>query len=302
MRFAHALALAALVGCGTSTKEEYKRDAMPEIGNYPPKPATWTKVRVGCNKFMDKTNNRSHHSRPVGEQASEQFETLVVRSDRFNVVERLQLENIMKEQGLEGVVDPAELAKPGRIRGVDYLFLGSITNFRVKINKTGTSGGIFDRVIKPIAPLDIDTKKTTIETQVGVDIKLVNTTTGEIVAKDFGEVSRIDTASAWGVRVLGIGGSANNELKIDEDSQGKILRWALDESFKKMLAPIDGKFSQAQPTTCPSCKIELPAGSNFCTKCGKTSLKPTCSKEGCGTQLETDAKFCGKCGTKVEKK
>jgi len=302
MRFASALALAALVGCGTTTSEEYKRDAMPEIGNYPPKPATWTRVRVGCNKFMDKTNNRSSHSRPVGEQAGEQFETLIVRADRFSVVERLQLENILKEQGLEGVVDPAELAKPGRIRGVDYLFLGAITNFRVKINKTSTGGGIFDRVIKPIAPLDIDTKKTTIETQVGVDIKLVNTTTGEIVAKDFGEVSRIDTASAWGVRVLGIGGSANNELKIDEDSQGKILRWALDESFKKMLGPIDSKFSQVQPTTCPSCKIELPAGSNFCTKCGKTSLKPTCSKEGCGTILETDAKFCGKCGTKVEKK
>jgi curli biogenesis system outer membrane secretion channel CsgG len=299
---ASTLVLAALAGCGTSTKEEYRRDSMPEIGNYPPKPTTWTKVRVGVNKFMDKTNNRASHSRPVGEQAGEQFETLVVRADRFNAVDRLQMENILKEQGLEGVVDPAELAKPGRIRGVEYLFLGAITNFRIKINKTRTGGGIFDAVIKPIAPLDIDTSKTEIETQVGVDIKMVNTTTGEIVAKDFGEVTRIDTASAWGVRVLGIGGSAKNELKIDEDAQGKILRWALDESFKKMLPMIDNKFSQAQPTTCPNCKVELPSGSNFCTKCGKTSLKPTCSKEGCGTQLEPGSKFCGKCGTKVEQK
>jgi curli biogenesis system outer membrane secretion channel CsgG len=304
MRYACVLAmtLAALAGCGTTTSEEYKRDPMPEIGNYPPTPATWTKVRVAINKFMDKTNNRSSHSRPVGEQAGEQFETLVIRADRFNVIERLQLENILKEQGLEGIVDPNELAKPGRIRGIDYMFMGAITNFRVKINKTSTGGGIFDRVIRPIAPLDIDTSKTTIETQVGVDIKLVNTTTGEIVAKDFGEVSRIDTASAWGVRVLGIGGDAKNELKIDEDSQGKILRWALDESFKKMLPPIDNKFSKPQPSYCPTCKVELPQNQNFCTKCGKASTKPRCSKEGCGTELEVGAKFCGKCGTKVEQK
>lgn len=297
-----ALILAALAGCGTSTKEEYKRDPMPEIGNYKPHPEPWTKVRVAVNKFMDKTNNRASHSRPVGEQAGEQYETLVVRSDRFNVVERLQLENILKEQGLEGVVDPAELAKPGRIRGVDYLFLGAITNFRVKINKTKTGGGIFDAVIKPIAPLDIDTSKTEIETQVGVDIKLVNTTTGEIIAKDFGEVSRIDTASAWGVRVLGIGGSAKNELKIDEDAQGKLLRWALDESYKKILPILDNRFSKPQPTYCPTCKVELASGSNFCTKCGKSSTKPTCSKVGCGQELESGAKFCNKCGTKVEQK
>src|SRR6187455_1278568 len=112
MRYACAFAmtLAALTGCGTSTKEEYKRDPMTEIGNYQAKPEPWTRVRVACNKFMDKTNNRASHSRPVGEQAGEQFETLLVRSDRFNVIERLQLENILKEQGLEGVVDPAELS------------------------------------------------------------------------------------------------------------------------------------------------------------------------------------------------
>lgn len=296
------LVLAGLAGCGTTTSEEYKRDPMPEIGNYPPKPGTWTKVRIAINKFQDKTNNKASHSRPVGEQAGEQFETLVVRSDRFNVVERLQLENLLKEQGLEGVVDPAELAKPGRIRGVDYLFLGAITNFRIKVNRIRTGGGILDAVIKPIAPLDINTDKTEIETQIGVDVKLVNTTTGEIIAKDFGEVNRIDTASAWGVRVLGIGGSAKNELKIDEDSQGRLMRWAMDESYKKMLPIIDARFSKPQPTYCPNCKVELPSGSNFCTKCGKSSVKPTCSKEGCGSELEVGAKFCNKCGTKVEQK
>ncbi len=286
-----------LSGCGTTTSETYSRDAMPEIGNYPPPPSGLVKARAAVMEFQDKTEHEGRRQKPVGAQASEQLETLVMRSSRFSLVERGQLKNILKEQKLEGIVDPAELAKPGRIRGVDYVFLGTITNFRVKVIKTKTMGGIFDSVLGNMAPLDIDTSKTVVETQVGVDIKLVNTTTGELVAKDFGEVKREDLASAWGVRILGIGGDAKNELVIDTDSQGKILRWALDESYKKMLPPIDDKFSRAQPSYCQTCKVELPPGQKFCTKCGSSVAKPKCK---CGAELEAGAPFCGGCGAKVE--
>ncbi len=287
-----------LAGCGTTTSETYSRDPMEEIGNYPPPPAGLTKARAAVMEFQDKTDSRwDRYERPVGSQASEQLETLVMRSSRFSLVERQQLENVLREQNLQGVVDPVELAKPGRIRGVDYVFLGAITNFRVKMIKTKTAGGIFDAIIPAIAPLDIDTSKTVVETQVGVDIKLVNTNTGEIVAKDFGEVKREDVASAWGLRILGIGGDAKNELRVDADSQGKILRWALDESYKKMIPPIDEKFSRPQPSYCGKCKVELPTGQKFCTKCGSSVAKPKCK---CGAELEYGARFCGSCGAKLE--
>lgn len=291
-------ALAAfVVGCGTSTSETYSKDALPDIGNYPPPPPGYTKVRAAVMKLQDKTNNAALHSRPIGEQAAEQLETLLVNSGRFNMVERLQLENVLKEQGLGGVVDPNELAKPGRVRGVDYLFLGAITEFSVKIVRTRTAGGIFDRVLPGIAPLDIDTSKTEIETRVAADIKLVNTTTGEIVAKDAEPVKRVDAASAWGVRILGIGGDARKDIKIDAESQGRIMRYALDQSLKRMLPAIDAKFSKPQPSYCPHCKAELAAGQNFCTKCGKSAAKPKCK---CGAELESGARFCGACGAKVE--
>jgi curli biogenesis system outer membrane secretion channel CsgG len=299
----HALLLGALLalaaGCGTSTSETYSQDSIPGVGNLPPPPAGYQKVRAACAKFLDKTNNRSMHSRPVGEQGAEQLETALVNSGRFNMVERLQLDNILKEQGLEGVVDPGELSKPGKVRGIDYMFMGAITEFSIKIIRTRTAGGIFDRVIPRLAPLDIDTSKTEIETRVAVDIKLVNTQTGEIVAKDAEPVKRVDTAKAWGVRVLGIGGDANKEMRVDEESQGRIMRYAIDQSLKRMLPAIDAKFSRPQPSYCPnpSCKVELPPGQNFCTKCGKASAKAKCT---CGAELETGAKFCGGCGKKVE--
>lgn len=279
-----------LAACGSTSSENYSRDPMPDVGNYPPPPTQLKPMRVAIVDFEDKAGEK------VGKAAGEQLETLVMRSNRFKLIDRMQLKKILQEQGLEGIVDPSELAKPGKIRGVDYLFLGAITNFRVKVVRTNT-GFSLGEIIPRAGVAGLDTSKTVVETQVGVDIKLVNTTTGEIVAKDFGECKREDVASAWGMRILGTGGHAQNEIRIDDDSKGKILRWALDESFKKMLPSIDDKFSRPHASMCPKCKVEVEAGNKFCSKCGTSSEPVKCK---CGADVEAGVKFCGKCGAKVE--
>jgi curli biogenesis system outer membrane secretion channel CsgG len=212
----------------------------------------------------------------------------------------MAMKTLIKEQSLEGIVDPAELAKSGKIRGVDYMFIGTVTNFALKTEKTSNQGGILDRVVPGVAPLKIDTSKTIITTDIGVDIKLVNTTTGEIVSKQFGEVKKEMSASAWGVRVVGIGGDARNNVQIDRDSQGKLMRYAVDEALRKMLPDIDDKISHPAAQVCPKCKTEYAPGSSFCTKCGTGAEATKCAK--CSAALELNAKFCGKCGTKVEPK
>ncbi len=280
-----------LAGCGTSTKETVTRDAMPEVANYPPPPAGIAPARAAVMEFQDKTGQK------VGEAAGEQLETLVVGSKRFSLINRMQLKTLLKEQGLEGIVDPAELAKPGKVRGVDYMFLGTVTNFRLMTQRTQTAGGILDRVVPRVAPLDIDTSKTEITTDVGVDVQIVNTTTGEIVDKQFGEVKKTLSASAWGVRVLGIGGDARNNVQVDRDSHGKILRVAVDEAYRKLLPGIDDRLSKPAASSCPKCKTEIAGNSKFCSKCGTSAEAAKCS---CGEKLQANAKFCDKCGKKVE--
>jgi curli biogenesis system outer membrane secretion channel CsgG len=284
-----------LAGCGTSSSETVTRDKMPDIGNYPPPPAgSTTRLRAGIVEFTDKSN--AH----VADAAGEQLETLAVSSKRFNLIDRMAMKTLIKEQSLEGIVDPSELAKSGKIRGVDYMFIGAVTNFSLKTEKTSNQGGMFDRIIPGAAPLKIDTSKTIITTDIGVDIKLVNTTTGEIVTKQFGEVKKELSASAWGVRVVGIGGDAKNNVQVDKDSQGKLMRYAVDEALRKMLPDIDDKISHPAAQVCPKCKTEYAPGSSFCTKCGTGAEATKCVK--CSTALELNAKFCGKCGTKVEPK
>jgi curli biogenesis system outer membrane secretion channel CsgG len=293
-----ALAAGLLAGCGASNKETYTRGDTSELAGFSPPPAGFKKVRAAIMPFKQKMNPAAWWARPVGEQAGEQFETLVSQSDRFQLIERLQLDNLMREQNLQGVVDADELAQKGRIRGVDYLFLGAITEFSIETTRQRFDSGAFDRVLGGLAPVDVDTAKTMIKTVVGVDIKLVNATTGEILVKDFDRVVKEQTAKAWGVRVFGIGGNAKNELRVDADGQGRILRFALDQSYRKLLPAIDAKFSREQASYCPTCKTELAAGQSFCTKCGKGADAAKCAK--CGAKLEANARFCGGCGTKVE--
>jgi curli biogenesis system outer membrane secretion channel CsgG len=285
--------LTILAGCGTSTKETVTADKMPEVGNYPPPPAGARKIRAAVVEFQDKSGTN------CADAAGEQLETQVVSCQRFSLIDRMQLKQILKEQNMEGIVDPAELAKPGKVRGVDYLLIGVVTNFRLMTERSDTDSGILDRALGSVAPLHIDTSKTIITTDVGVDIKLVNTTTGEIVCKEFGEVKKQITAKAWGVRVIGTGGDARNNVQVDRDSQGKILRHAVDEALRKMLPRIDEKLTSAAAAYCPKCKTEIAAGAKFCAKCGTIIETPKCE---CGADLEPNAKFCSKCGKKVEPK
>ncbi len=292
-RYLSAFSLAiVLAGCGTSTSETVTRDKMPDVGNYPPPPAgSNTRLRAGVVEFTD----RSHQN--VADAAGEQLETLAVSSKRFNLVDRMAMKTLLKEQSLEGIVDPAELAKSGKIRGVDYLFIGAVTNFELMTEKSANYGGIFDHAPVVGGLAHVDTSKTVVHTNIGVDVKLVNTTTGEIVSKQFGEVKKELTASAWGVKIIGIGGDAKNNVQVDKDSQGKLMRYAVDEALRKMLPDIDDKISKPAAMLCPKCKTEIAQGQNFCTKCGWSAESLKCAK--CQAPLELNAKFCGKCGAKV---
>jgi curli biogenesis system outer membrane secretion channel CsgG len=151
----------------------------------------------------------------------------------------------MREQELEGIVDPNELAAPGKVRGVDYLFLGKITNFRVKREKTKTGTGVA-KVGDFLGGFDLDKEKTRITVDCGVDLRLVQPTTGSTIAASFGEYKRTDSVSALGIEVLGARAEAEAELDIDEDNQGKILRLAIDDAVRKMLPHVDRKLMQKQ--------------------------------------------------------
>lgn len=288
-----AVALLLLLGGCASSSETANRDSMTaHVGVYSPPPAGAQRVRVGVPAF--KVTDRETAAE-AGQLAADQLVTLAMNTDRFDCIERTQLDQLLAEQSLEGIVQSGELAQPAKVRGVDYLLLGKVTNLRVKAEQSssgfnlgalpipGTYGGV-------VRGFDINNSESVIKVDCGVDLRLVDPTTGTTLAAQFGEYQRADTIGSFGVAILGSGANAGGTLSVDADSQGKILRLALDECLRKMLPKVDRELAakaKASGATPPAEAMPAAPGApnpaaKFCSQCGKP--------------VAADAKFCAGCG------
>ncbi|WP_088240734.1 CsgG/HfaB family protein [Calothrix rhizosoleniae] len=101
----------------------------------------------------------------------------LVKSGNFRVIERTKIEAILKEQNLgkSGRVDQSTAAQIGRLLGAELVVFGSITSANLERNRGGVGGiklPVFGRV-------GVNSKKKT--ANVKLNVRVVNTTTGEIV-------------------------------------------------------------------------------------------------------------------------
>jgi curli biogenesis system outer membrane secretion channel CsgG len=294
-------------GCASSSSTAAPDEMTRHVGVYPAPPPGLVKARLGVPDFKIIEGG----SRKLEEFAAAQLATMAFQSKRFTVIERDQLDQLLKEQSLEGIVKQEEMAKAGQVRGVDYLLYGKVTNLRVKAEKTSRGLGIAQLPVVGIGGFDYKKKDTTVVAECGVDLKMTDPTSGEQVAGHFGEYNRTDTVGAFGIEILGAGADADADLQITEDDKGKILRLALDECFRKMLDDIDAVLlarpvkappaappPQAPPQAAQSAPpAETPAAAQSAPAAKEPAAGGFCTK--CGTQLAADAKFCAKCGTAV---
>ncbi len=316
----------AFVGCASSQETAEADTLTKNVGKYPPPPPGIAIAKVGVPPFLVTESGKAVQDKSLGSLAADQLTSLVLLSNRFEVIERAQLGQLLREQGLEGVVDPSQLAKSGKVSGVDYLIYGKITNLRVKAEQSGTGINVASLPIPFVSSTGFDwrNKKSRITVECGVDLRMVDPTTGRVVAAHFGEFKRTDSIGAWGISILGVGAQADANLQLTEDNKGKILRLALDEALKKMLPQIDAELlrlakkrrgsaaagqsgTQAAASTikCPSCGKPVQAGAKFCPHCGKqipqTKPKTEAPKfcPSCGKPIKPGDKFCGNCGAKL---
>jgi curli biogenesis system outer membrane secretion channel CsgG len=253
MRFIGSVALGAvavgvlclLVGCVTSTETAGANQLTAKVADYPPAPAGAARPRIGCPPWWSKAEDASERAM-IGEEAADIASTLMFKTKRVRVIERAQLPQLLKEQALEGIVKPQEMAQSGQVRGVDLLMYGRVTNFRVK-TEAGTSGFGLGRLgAVPGVPgagwfglFDMKKSREKIEVDVGVDIRLVNPTSGEVACAEQCEYKRADTISAFGLDILGANATSEAQMKVDKDNRGLLLRLAIDEAIRKMLPDLD---------------------------------------------------------------
>ncbi|MRR09763.1 hypothetical protein EG831_06770 [bacterium] len=138
------------------------------------------KKRLAVMDFEDKTGHGGWH---IGSGMADMLTTALVKSGKFMVIERQQLEKVMKEQALgqTGAVTAQSAAQVGKLLGVELMVMGSVNEFGEKESKVG--GGVGGRLSGKLGGFNrvgVESKTA----RVGTDIRLVNTTTGEIVAAE----------------------------------------------------------------------------------------------------------------------
>ncbi len=173
------------------------------------------KKRVAVSRFEDRAGTGYNH---LGEGVADMLVTALVKTGKFSVIERQELERVLGEQklGESGLVTAETAPKVGKLLGVELLVVGSVSEFGTKENKISgglsfISGGIKSKTSRAV-----------------VDIRLVNTVTGEIVAAEKEEGEESTTGIAFDYS----GVDFSNMDSWDDTDIGKACRKAVDGVVK----------------------------------------------------------------------
>jgi curli biogenesis system outer membrane secretion channel CsgG len=155
----------------------------------------------------------------------------LVNTGAFDVIERTQLDSLLKEQKLsaEGILDPKTAPQAGKILGVDLVIGGKLTEFGLKEKRGGGLGVITSGV------LGVDIKKSTVRTV--IDARIIDTTTGRILTAAQGTGENSDSKLAFaGSDFAHFLGAVNFEsTEWTESRMGKCTRTAVDQVVNKVI-------------------------------------------------------------------
>lgn len=154
----------------------------------------------------------------VGWELSGMLSNELASLNSFRVLERSKIEAVLSEQnmGASGRVAGGTAAKIGKIVGAQYLIAGTVTSYEEDAASTG--GGI------SIKGISLGGKSS--KAYIAVDVRVINSTTGEIEYVRTVEATAKSGGVAVGISRNGFGGSLANEKNTPA---GKAIRAVLVE-------------------------------------------------------------------------
>lgn len=156
----------------------------------------------------------------------------LVEGGNFAVIERSKLSAILEEQnlGASGRIDATTAAKIGKILGVDAVVIGSITSFNLEQNNDGVRVPLFGRVGRGKTSANVT-----------LNVRLVNTTTAEILFAAEGNGSSNHTDGSINIRGYGLDSSSRKEAKL--------LTVATVDAINQVAEKINTKYTAIAATT-----------------------------------------------------
>lgn len=210
-------------------------------------PAPVAKKRVAVMNF-DYGTVRSYVSsifgsdQDVGKGISDLLVQKLVQDGKYSVIERNALDKILAEQNFSNGdrADATTAAKIGKVLGVDAIIIGSITQFGRDDQHTNVGGGGYG--LGKFGLGGVGTSKA--KAVVGISARMVNTSTGEILAAvtGTGESTRSSTSllGAGGGWTGGGGGSLDmGSSNFANTILGEAVHKAVDDTGTQLDGAVD---------------------------------------------------------------
>lgn len=186
----------------------------------------------------------------LGGAAADEMVTQLLKTGKFSVIERAQLQAILQEQqlGQSGLTNAATAAKVGQLLGAQLILTGSITQFSIERTQLGIRG-IGGALSKAESILDV---------------RLVDTSTGEVLLAAQGSGSK----RMGGGYFKGVSG----ERTFDAGAAAEALRPAVETVVQKIAAE-SFKVAAVVPAVAPGQIVGSRDGSFYINKGESAGIK-----------------------------
>lgn len=173
----------------------------------------------------------------IGKGIADMLVDELVNDGSFRVIERSRIDAILAEQNLSNSerADPsaATVAQLGKVLGVKYLIVGSVTRFGTEEKRRRFSGGAFGAGRYGVG--DVGTAKG--KANVAITARIIDTSTAEIMASARGEGTSARSGLLLSGGAAGIhGGIDMRSSDFRETVLGEATEKAVIETARKLIA------------------------------------------------------------------
>lgn len=239
---------------GNDRDAEVQKPAPPPEPVYPPYHGP--KKRIAVTKFDNKVKG-VYGSWNIGEGMAEMLTTELIKTGRFVVVERQAMQDILGEQelGQAGVVKKETAAKVGQVLGAQLIVRGVVSEFEQ--NESGGGGGIGFKGFR------LGMKSS--NAHVAVDIRLIDSTTGQIIHSHNSVGKAESSGVGFGVTSGGVDFNAEG---FKNAPIGQATRQAIHDAIRFITSTMEKMPFAAKVVKVEGNKVYINAGSTMNIKPG----------------------------------
>ena len=255
------LSLANLVDCRAA---EVRPAGGPNIEEAQAQPYDGPKARLAVADFEDKMSSTGQYRAEYGRGMADMLATALFNTNRYIVLERQKLSYVIAEQdlGASGRVKRQSAAAIGELEGAELLVVASVTGFDPGVSGGGANLGVLGSLFGGRAG-SVSSALGSIAggvrtAHIAIDLRLVDTKTGRVVAANSVEGSASDYSGSLGVANTPVSAALGGFSKTPME---KAIREVIQASVAFVVSKTPAQYYRAGATTAgPAPVPELQTG------------------------------------------